>query len=239
MYPRNQIQWTEGDIAYLKDARSFSARDQQNLINSGYLPARATSHPVIVLKAWNGQAMIIPVSAYSSGADNNNLPPWQQRCHIRKRIADFHYFVGSAPPPARERNGTSIAPTRGLTLLGGAQMPKPKVSWVNLQSVWTVPFSALGYFNKSPTQLRLDAISLQTIRVLLTSRCKKTTMALEHSKFLKPQSQLQAVPTCAATSHLDITTAVSNLTITAASRPTPFVAVIPTVTYDKNFPALG
>lgn len=48
---RHHINWTEGDIAFLKTAGSFSPKDYNDLIRSGYLAERATCHPVIILAA--------------------------------------------------------------------------------------------------------------------------------------------------------------------------------------------
>lgn len=45
--------WKEGDIAFMKPAGAFSPKDYDELIRSGYVPERATTHPVIILTAQN------------------------------------------------------------------------------------------------------------------------------------------------------------------------------------------
>lgn len=96
--PRPHHIWQDGDIAFLKTCNAFSPRDYSELIASGYLHEKATCHPVIILKAHSGGAIITPISAFSSGADNNFLPPWQQVYHRHKSLDDFRAFIGTARP---------------------------------------------------------------------------------------------------------------------------------------------
>jgi hypothetical protein len=99
--PRPHHIWQDGDIAFLKTCNAFSPRDYNELIASGYLHEKATCHPVIILKAHSGGAIITPISAFSSGADNNFLPPWQQFYHRHKSLDDFRAFIGTARPNNR------------------------------------------------------------------------------------------------------------------------------------------
>lgn len=90
--------WQDGDIAFLKTSRAFSPKDYHDLIASGYIHEKATCHPVIILKAHGGRAIITPVTAFSSGAENNFLPPWKQVYHQHKCLDDFRAFVGTERP---------------------------------------------------------------------------------------------------------------------------------------------
>lgn len=140
-HPRN-IDWVAGQVAFLKTSAAFSRKDYDNLIASRYIHEGATCHPVIVLAANNGQAIVTCVSAHGSGPENNYLAPWKQlRINERfRRGDDFRSFVGSELP-ANSRHAA-------LRLVPGQQMPKPRASWVNIQKIYCVPFSVLGFFDK-------------------------------------------------------------------------------------------
>lgn len=182
MYHAQRIaKWEKGQIAYLVSFERFSKHDYTNLIASHYIPRKATNHPVIVLEVSNGMALITTVSAYSSDEHNNYLPPWKQPYHKHKKVDDFHFFAGSARPPVISKSSVS---RDGLTMIDGHTMPKPQASWIYLQSVWTVPFSVLGRFDKSSEQLRLDEKSLRVTRELFEIRCTRR-FEMELAKFPK------------------------------------------------------
>ncbi|KAK0702070.1 hypothetical protein B0T26DRAFT_866153 [Lasiosphaeria miniovina] len=162
---RRPDNWKEGDVAFLLPASSFSAEDHNNLIAGGYMAEKATGHPVIILKRISGQSthiLVTPVSAYSSGDFNNFLPPWRQICHSRKKPRDFRSFDGC------ERSNSDYPP---LFLEGGMSMPKPQASWVNIQSVWSVPLTVIGRFHKSRDHLRVRHASLDSLRAHMARRC--------------------------------------------------------------------
>ncbi|KAK3378722.1 hypothetical protein B0T24DRAFT_568271 [Lasiosphaeria ovina] len=162
---RRPDNWKEGDVAFLLPASSFSAEDHNNLIAGGYMAEKATGHPVIILKRISGQSthvLVTPVSAYSSGDFNNFLPPWRQIYHSRKNPRDFRSFDGC------ERSNRDYPP---LFLEGGMAMPKPQASWVNIQSVWSVPLTVIGRFHKSRDHLRVRHDSLDSLRAHMAQRC--------------------------------------------------------------------
>ncbi|KUI53907.1 hypothetical protein VP1G_01502 [Cytospora mali] len=148
--------WQDGDIAFLKICHSFSPRDYNDLIVSGYIHEKATCHPVIILKANSGKAIITPVTAFSSGPENNFLPPWQQIYHKQKNLDDFRAFVGTRRPNNKHAS-LKLADAR-------MQMPKPQVSWVYLKHFWTVPDTVLGRFNKAAGILQIAKDSLAQLR---------------------------------------------------------------------------
>lgn len=55
MAPRgfSNVDWKEGDIAFLKSYQSFRPKDYNDLIGSGYIEEKATMHPVIILAIEN------------------------------------------------------------------------------------------------------------------------------------------------------------------------------------------
>ncbi|KUI66492.1 hypothetical protein VM1G_01622 [Cytospora mali] len=148
--------WQDGDIAFLKTCNAFSPRDYNNLIASGYIHEKATCHPVIILKANPGKAIITPVTAFSSGPENDFLPPWQQVYHKRKNLDDFRAFVGTRRPNNKHAS-LKLADTK-------MQMPKPQASWVYLKHFWTVPDTVLGRFNKAAGILQVAKDSLSQLR---------------------------------------------------------------------------
>jgi hypothetical protein len=152
--------WEKGDIAFLHAMEEWSPEDQTAMWD--YVPYKATQRkypplnprreraltfadPVIVLDVAPGCALITTVSAYSSNAANRFLPPWRQLYHRDKNPEDFRSFVGSAlvsdqRPPLRLRPGD--------------RFPKPRTSWVWIQSAWVVPLHLLGRFTKVPGHSR-------------------------------------------------------------------------------------
>ncbi|KAK0641715.1 hypothetical protein B0T16DRAFT_516132 [Cercophora newfieldiana] len=143
-------EWQAGDIAFLKHSDAFTEGEVRVLLEpkkgdrEGYLPQKATGHPVIILERLSAQSthvLITPVSAYSSSADNNYCPPWQQWAHRHKYPDYFRSFEGC------ERYDPVVP---HLRLLPGQRMPKPKTSWVYAQSIFCVPLSVIGHFTKSP-----------------------------------------------------------------------------------------
>lgn len=156
--PSSQRRWQDGDIAFLKTCAAFSPRDYSDLVASGYIHEKATCHPVIILKSnpASDTAIITPVTAFSSGPENNFQPPWHQICHRRKCPDDFRAFLGTERP-----NNIHAA----LRLADpDMKMPKPRASWVYIGHFWTVPFSVLGRFNKTPSLLQVAGDSLAQLR---------------------------------------------------------------------------
>ena len=118
---RDNHEWIEGDIAFLRPHQEFEKRDFKALIRSRQLQKGATGHPVIILRRPSPTAahvLVTPVSAYSSGPDNDFLPPWKQRKHRSKAMYDFRAISGSVRP----RN------EHAHLFLETGSMPKPKAS---------------------------------------------------------------------------------------------------------------
>lgn len=146
----------QGDIVFLKHAQFFNSHDYKCLVETGYLPEKATGHPVILLRHAPGSthAIITTISAYSSGEWNNNLAPWKQRRHSSKKRVDFRAFQGSEQPDK----------TRSLLQLeDGKLMPKPEVSWIYTKNAYVVPVSTIGHYDKSPTRLRMTQQSFNSL----------------------------------------------------------------------------
>ncbi|KAI4600463.1 hypothetical protein KJ359_000818 [Pestalotiopsis sp. 9143b] len=152
-----KLQIREGQVSFLKSSDAFSRLDYDCLIASGNLPARATCHPVVVLRYRPNatHAVVTTISAYSSGDFNNNRAPWKQHCHRSKEPNEFRAFVGSERPNQKRAH---------LALQGGKMMPKPKVSWVHVRTAFVVPITTLGWYNKSGTTLHLTEGSLEDLR---------------------------------------------------------------------------
>ncbi|KAM7198404.1 hypothetical protein V8F20_006165, partial [Naviculisporaceae sp. PSN 640] len=164
--------WRQGDIAFLKPEDAFSPQDHDVLIKPakgakfGYLPAKATGHPVIILSSPTERSthvLITPVSAYSSGEDNNYLPPWEQEAHKWKYHRCFRSFDGC------ERYSDEFPP---LYLEGGKSMPKPRASWLYVQSLWVVPLSVIGIFTKTRDLLRVRQDSVKSLLDHMKAECK-------------------------------------------------------------------
>ncbi|KAK1834262.1 hypothetical protein QBC39DRAFT_252799 [Podospora conica] len=144
--------WKEGHIAFLRTSDSYSNEDYDSLIRSGYIAEMATCHPVIVLGVTRGHMMITPVSAYHAEFRGMKAP-WKQSWHLKEQ--SFRAFDGSEQP----RTGYPA-----LQLHPGMAMPKPKESWVNVQSVWVVPRTVIGKFTKVPDFLRMTKESFDSLR---------------------------------------------------------------------------
>ncbi|KAH8888413.1 hypothetical protein GQ53DRAFT_238664 [Thozetella sp. PMI_491] len=172
---RDMARWKTGDIAYLRRWETFNSSELTTLINSGYMPPKATNHPVIILERRSGKsthALITPVSAYS--AENfNGLAPWNQPAHWRKDRRDFRSFVGSERSTSRKL----------LYLEEGKSMPKPQASWVNIQSVWVVPVTVLGVFTKSREgHLRVSQDSLDDLTMHMRERSYQWTQRVKDAR---------------------------------------------------------
>ncbi len=176
-------QWQTGDIAYLKSADYFHENDHEALIKSNYMPCGATNHPVIILKRCSRTAshvLITPVSAYSSGEFNDYLPPWKQEAHRFKNPNNFRSFAGSERVNYR----------KPLHLEEGKSMPKPKASWLNIQSVWVVPISVLGVFNKSQEgHLRVRKDSLDGLTVHMSQCCRLWTQRINDPRLMRESNR--------------------------------------------------
>ncbi|GAB1319578.1 hypothetical protein MFIFM68171_09788 [Madurella fahalii] len=161
-------EWRERDIAFLKPSTLFCQADYDALVKPtagrgkrGYVPEGATGHPVIILRRAGDHVLITPVSAYSSGDQNNNLAPWNQKFHKHKCRSDFRSF-----------HGTELASNGYPALfLEAGSMPKPKTSWVYIQSAWVVPLSVITRFTKSRQLLRLRQDSLDSLCRHMAERC--------------------------------------------------------------------
>ncbi|RYO91852.1 hypothetical protein DL766_006609 [Monosporascus sp. MC13-8B] len=150
-------EWKEGEIAYLKPASEFKAEDYRSCIESEEVEEGATGHPVIVLKRRSPAAthvIVTPVTAFCSGPENHFLPPWKQPWHARKARDDFRAFLGCARPTDK----------RAHLLLEAGSMPKPKTSWVYVQSVYLVPVWTLRFFTKVDVVLRMKQESFADLR---------------------------------------------------------------------------
>ncbi|KAI0518096.1 hypothetical protein F5B22DRAFT_645347 [Xylaria bambusicola] len=145
--------WQIGDIAFLKPYEQFNETEH---LDSGRVHSKATNHPVIILDRSSDMRRftVTTVSAYSSGEDNDYLPPWEQACHRMKDINSFRAFYGSQKP-----NGNS----RHLHLADGKMWPKPKTSWVYIHHWSVVPASVLIQYDKPRCQLRMAPESLQDL----------------------------------------------------------------------------
>lgn len=191
--PRRQYttrtNWQKGEIAFLKPAVAMEPADRHDLVASGYIPERACCHPVIVLERAGPAAthcLVTTVSAYSASAENNFVPPWRQRAHSRKHRQDFRAFDGSVRPPP---DTTTTAPSQPqqqqqqhalLRLCDGRRMPKPRASWVYVQTCWVVPVAVLGHFDKAGAgpPLRMTADSLADLRSHMAARSKAYDLCL-------------------------------------------------------------
>lgn len=154
----SKVEWQRGDIAFLKHYNQYSPQDYTDLIVSGHLHKDATVHPVILLAVQNNKAIITPVSAFRT-EEQNFRPPWAQKWHRSKRRAAFRAFEGTQRPNANQA---------ALRLAESSmKMPKPQASWVYLQNFYCVPLSVLGWFNKSPTLLRVHPDSLKELELAI------------------------------------------------------------------------
>ncbi|KAL2018234.1 hypothetical protein VTK56DRAFT_1141 [Thermocarpiscus australiensis] len=180
--------WREGDIAFLRPSGEFSSSDYDALIRSRYIPAKATGHPVIILRRLSEHSthvLITPVSAYSSGPFNHYLPPWKQVHHAPKHPRDFRGFHGSELP-----NDEFPA----LFLEEGQSMPKPRTSWLYIQSLWVVPLSVITRFTKSRELLRVRADSLDDLRRDMARRCKSWDKGVRDLSTAEPRRPESGVP---------------------------------------------
>lgn len=149
--------WQDGDIAFLKSCEYFLPKDQKDLIISGYLHPKATSHPVIILQAGDSRAIVTTVTAFNSGPQTNFRPPWRMRYHQEKRLDDFHAFFGTELPPNSRHAHLKLSDSK-------AKMNKPQASWVYIKHFFTVPYTVLLSWNKVPQQLRVSDESLVQLR---------------------------------------------------------------------------
>src|SRR3569833_3442538 len=169
----------EGSIQYLCPAARFTQKEHEKQIGTGYHTNGATGQPVVILKRPTSKtALITPVSAYSSGADNGYLPPWRQQSHMWKKLDDFRSFYGSARSSSRP----------ALQLQDGKKMNKPEASWLNIQSVWEVPISVLGPFRYRGCDgvLQLKHDSLMDLQRHIAESCHYYDMSWD-----LPQPQLR------------------------------------------------
>lgn len=128
----NDHVWEDRDIAYLKHSDQFSDEDKKALLEPergnkhGYLPAKATGHPVIILRRISNKSthvLITAISSYSACEGNNFLPPWKQEHHRWKKPKDFRALEGSELP---------LDSQRWVYLEKGERMPKNggHTSWI-------------------------------------------------------------------------------------------------------------
>ncbi|EAQ87563.1 hypothetical protein CHGG_04182 [Chaetomium globosum CBS 148.51] len=166
--------WKEGDIAFLRPSKTFSPEELRTLIHRtpefprGYIPVRATGHPVIILRRLSQgstHVLVTTVSAHNSGPENGYLAPWKQACHRHEALANFRSFEGS------QRATAEFPP---LFLRPGQEMRKPRTSWVHIQSAWVVPVSVLGHFSgvKGAHVVTMTTESLDNLRAHMAARCR-------------------------------------------------------------------
>ncbi|KAI0147413.1 hypothetical protein GGR57DRAFT_515979 [Xylariaceae sp. FL1272] len=174
---RGPTDWQLGQVAYLRDVSQFGPKDYRELIKSGHLPKSATNHPVIVLdKSSDGKKYLVTtVSAYSSSAVNDYLPPWQQSHHVDMARSGFRAFRGSVKPDNEHKF---------LQLMAGQSWPKPETSWVYIHRVYLVPTSVLGFFTKARgVQLRMEKGSfdelVQDLKVRNPEFCRNQQQILQ------------------------------------------------------------
>lgn len=151
--------WREGHVAFMKKADALSPRDHDALIASRYLPESATGHPVVVLRVSETHLVVTPVSAYNAAAQKF-LAPWRQGWHrgnLKERL--FRAFAGSQRPCPHDPSPRPL-----LQLLPGMAMPKPKESWVYVDSVWCLPLTAIGKFNKVDGFMMMAPESFASLR---------------------------------------------------------------------------
>lgn len=149
--------WKDGDIAFLKNYENFREKDHRDLIASGYLHQGATNHPVIILQAGPGRAIVTTVTAFNSGAETNFCPPWRMPAHQHKYLDDFHAFTGTELPPNSSHAHLQLCNP-------GAKMNKPQASWVYIKHFFTVPYTVLLRWNKVSQQLAVSEESLTQLR---------------------------------------------------------------------------
>jgi hypothetical protein len=156
--------WQEGDIAYLQLHELFNDSDYYELIESGTMPPGATGHPCVILKVLPGARVVITtVSAYGSGAYNNNRAPWiAMRCYSKDQLF-FRSFRGSI---------CSSRKNKPLQLIPGQQMPKPETSWLHIKNVYSVPLSVISRFTKprNGQLLKMAPSSLADLRSDIAKR---------------------------------------------------------------------
>ncbi|KAL1870477.1 hypothetical protein Daus18300_005165 [Diaporthe australafricana] len=174
--------WQDGDIAFLQDCNRFHDQDYKELIASGYIQPKATSHPVIILQAGPGRAIVTPVSAYSSGPQVNFCPPRRMSFHREKHLDDFHAFNGTELPPKTNHSHLRLSDP-------GAKMNKPKASWVYVKSFWTVPDRVLLRWNSVPGRLQVSQESLEQLRGDIE---RKYSTRLRDAKFRLTTSSMAA-----------------------------------------------
>ncbi|KAI3401606.1 hypothetical protein diail_10207 [Diaporthe ilicicola] len=183
--PSPKRPWQDGDIAFLKGYEYFRNKDHENLIASGYVHRSATNHPVIILQAGPGGAIITTISAYNSGPETNFFPPWRMSFHREKLLDDFHAFVGTELPPNSSHNHLKLSDSQ-------AKLNKPKASWVHVKNFWTVPYSVLLRWNKVPGRLQ---VSKESLAQLNTDIERKYTAQLQDAR-----SRLAPFPSSPGTS---------------------------------------
>jgi hypothetical protein len=153
-----QENWKEGEIAFMKPWNLFTQQDTEGLIDTGYLDAGATGHPVIILRRHSMDSthvMVTLVSSFGSGRHNNFLAPWRQSKYSWVAPNYIRSFKGSPRYDAQKNH---------LNLKDGRNMPKYTTSWVNIQNVWVVPISVLQNFDKSDVRLCMTTESLADLR---------------------------------------------------------------------------
>ncbi|KAI0594701.1 hypothetical protein F4775DRAFT_605987 [Biscogniauxia sp. FL1348] len=149
----SELQWEDGEIAFLRDVYEFNAADYESLIATRYLHINTTCHPVIILAHSEDYEhyLVTTISAYGSNQSNGYVPPWRQRWHQKKYVDGFRAFEGSERPNKK-------FPL--LRLADGKYCPKIRTSWVYIHHTFVVPATTLKIFDKSPYRLRMAPESL-------------------------------------------------------------------------------
>lgn len=174
--------WQDGEIAFLKSCDYFQPKDHRNLIASGYLHPKATSHPVIILEAIASCAIVTTVTAFNSGPHNKFFPPWRMLAHQEKHLDDYYAFIGTELPRNSRNTHLKLSDS-------GAKMNKPQASWVYIKNFFTVPYTVLLPWDKVPQQLRVSEESLAQLRADIE---RKYSFQLQSAR-----SRLTAIPQAA------------------------------------------
>lgn len=186
--------WAEGDIAFLRHVE-YHSKEQRGHVRAGHLGCLspgAACHPVIILKKGPRTAsgeqfyIVTTVSAYSSGAHNDYLAPWDQRHHRYKTKTDFRSFEGSEVYAAGGRPA--------LHLRAGQSFPKPETSWVYAREAGVVPESVLAPFTKARCDLQMTAASHGDLVAHMTLACRHFSSMLADPRIAGPEAVTAAPP---------------------------------------------
>ena len=180
--------WRGGDIANLKPERLFSP-DQYNALlapgvgsTRGYLDAQACGHPVVIvlrLSKRSTHAMITPISSHGSGRTAFAMP-WARRRNKHKDAEHFRAICDTPRPSTRRE---------ALRLEGGAVLPMPTASWIDIQKVWVVPLAVLRLLSTDggPHWVpRMQRDSLIDLRAHMSEECGRWKEHMRRLQSVEP-----------------------------------------------------